>query len=277
MEYLDRLRNFWFPDLMAFAWLLLALPALYFFQTTIHEGSHATAALFVTGHFPKLAPFPHQNPAGNFLNGVTIPLADGSTSVTVSERTICNNPAPQRVTRLGGFIGTPQFVDLALILILSLIFFFTTFTTPWLRFLLRIWYLAACLDFCYNTIRSLIAGCNPTADWSRFMLGSDINPGLFAFMTWILWLVFILSHFVWVYWSGWGRATVPSTGFWDYRWIAFALGILSLIAVLLSIFVSDARIDKSSAGFIVLFIVQIGALIWYWIYFGLTFKFRDLT
>jgi CBS-domain-containing membrane protein len=30
---------------MAFVWLLFALPALYFFQTTIHEGSHAMAAL----------------------------------------------------------------------------------------------------------------------------------------------------------------------------------------------------------------------------------------
>ena len=107
------------------------------------------------------------------------------------------------------------------------------------------------------------------------MVWYDINPGLFAFMTWIFWLVFILSHFVWVNWSGWGRETVPLTGFWDYRWIAFGLGCLSLIAVLVSIFISDPAIDKSSPAFIILLIVQVGALCWYWIYFGLTFKYTE--
>lgn len=175
---------------------------------------------------------------------------------------------------MAGFIATPQFVDLFLILVLSLVFYFTKFTNPFLRFPLRLWYLAACLDFCYNTIRGLVAGCNIEADWSRFMVWSDINPGLFAFMTWIFWLVFVLSHFVWVNWSGWGRETVPSTGFWDYRWVALVLGCLSLIAVLLSIFISDPKIVKSSAAFIVLLLVQIGALCWYWIYFGLTFKYK---
>jgi hypothetical protein len=273
MPYFERLRNFWFPDLRAFVWLLLALPALYFFQTFIHEGSHATAACIASGSCPKLAPFPHQNRRGDFLNGVT--LADPATTVTVTQPNACDNPTPVRTTRMAGFIATPQFVDLFIILALSLLFFFTTFTNPFVRFLLRIWYLAACLDFCYNTIRGLVAGCNITADWSRFMVWYDINPGLFAFMTWIFWLVFILSHFVWVNWSGWGRETVPLTGFWDYRWIAFGLGCLSLIAVLVSIFISDPAIDKSSPAFIILLIVQVGALCWYWIYFGLTFKYTE--
>jgi len=52
------------------------------------------------------------------------------------------------------------------------------------------------------------------------------------------------------------------------------LGILSLIAVLLSIFVNDPAIVKDSAEFIVPFVVQILVLCWYWIYFGLTFKYR---
>jgi hypothetical protein len=269
MEYFTRLRNFWFPDWRALGWLLLALPALYFFQTTIHEGSHAIAACVVSGSCPKLAPFPHQTSSGNFLNGVT--LGDSSTSVSVIERTACNNPTPVRRTRMAGFPATPQFVDLVLIVVFTLIFIFTKFTNPFVRFPLRIWYLGACIDFMYNTIRGLIAGCNISADWSKFMVWSDINPALFALMTWIFWLV-ILSHFAWVYWSGWGRETVPTTGFWDYRWISLILGCLSLIAVLLSIFVSDPAIDKSSAAFIVLFVIQIGALFWYWIYFGLTFK-----
>lgn len=273
MEYFTRLQNFWFPDLNSLWWLVLALPALYFFQTTVHEGSHATAAFFVTGSFPKLAPFPHRNTSsGNFLNGVT--LGDSSTTVTVVERTSCTSSVKSPQRRLAGFPAAPQFVDLGLIVIFTLIFVFTTFTNPFIRFVLRVWYLGACIDFMYNTIRGLIAGCNIATDWSKFMVWSDINPGLFAFMTWIFWLA-ILSHFVWVYWSGWGSETVPTTGFWDYRWIAFILGCLSLIAILLSIFVSDPAIDKGSAAFIVLFIVQIGALCWYWIYFGLTFKYTD--
>ncbi len=273
MEYFTRLRNFWFPDWKALWWLLFALPALYFFQTTIHEGSHALAACFVSGSCPKLAPFPHESsPGGNFLNGVT--LGDASTSVRVVERISCDSSTAVPRSRMAGFPAVPQFVDLVLIVVFTLIFAFTTFTNPFVRFVLRAWYLGACIDFMYNTIRGLIAGCNINADWSKFMVWSDINPALFALMTWLFWLV-ILSHFVWVYWSGWGRAIVPATGFWDYRWIVFVLGILSLIAVLLSIFISDPAINKNSAAFIVLFAVQIGALCWYWIYFGLTFKYSE--
>ena len=274
MEYLIRLKNFWFPDLSAFGWLLLALPALYFFQTFIHEGSHTMAAMVVTGNSPKLAPFPHRNASsGNFLNGVT--LGDPSTFVTVTERTACNSPARVSRTRMAGFPATPQFVDLVLILVFSLIFIFTTFTNPFLRFVLRVWYLGALIDFMYNTARGLIAGCEITTDWSKFMVWNDINPGVFAFMTWVFWIVFCLSHLVWVYWSGWGRETVPNTNFWDYRWIAFILGLLSLVALLCSAFISDSQILKDTPEFIVPLIVQILAFCWYWIYFGLTFKYQD--
>jgi hypothetical protein len=105
------------------------------------------------------------------------------------------------------------------------------------------------------------------------MLTAGMSLGLFAVLTWLLWLI-PLSHFVWVYWSGWGREPVDRTGFWDYRWIALLLGILSFFAVLLSITVSDPDIDKGSVAFVLPFIVQIAALIWYWVYFGLTFKYK---
>jgi hypothetical protein len=175
---------------------------------------------------------------------------------------------------MGGFPAIPQFLALFLIVGFAHLFFFTTFTNPFIRFVLRSWYLAACIDFMYGTARGLGAGCNIEADWSKFMVWSDIDPDLFAFMTWVFWSA-ILSHFVWVYWSGWGRKTVPGTSFWDYRWIAFLLGVLSGIAVLWSIFVSDPAILKDTPEFIVLFIVQILALSWYWIYFGLTFKYAE--
>jgi len=271
LDYFTRLRNFWCPDRMCLVWLLFSLPALYFFQTTVHEGTHAMAALISSGSFPKLAPFPHQTPSGNFLNGVT--LGDASTTVAKVIRTQCNNPTRQRVRTLAGFIAMPQFVALGLVVLFSFLFFLVSIPNAFVRFPLRLWYLGASLDFCYNTIRGLIGGCNATADWSRFMLEADIAPALFAVMTWIFWLV-VLSHFVWVYWSAWGKETVSETGFWDYRWVAMILGILSLIAVLLSLTISDPQIIKKSAGFIIPLIVQICALCWYWTYFGLTFKFK---
>jgi hypothetical protein len=73
VEYFSRLRKFWFPNLNALWWLLLAFPGLYTFQTTIHEGTHGVVAWMNNGDFPKVAPFPHLTPDGNFLNGVTIP------------------------------------------------------------------------------------------------------------------------------------------------------------------------------------------------------------
>jgi hypothetical protein len=271
-NYFARLGNFWGRDWNHWIWLLFSLPALYFFQTTVHEGTHAMAALVTTGSFPKLAPFPHQTQSGNFLNGVT--LGDPSTTVTKVIRTQCNSSARTATRTLGGFIAMPQFVALGLIILFSTLFFLVPVPNPYVRFALRAWYLGACIDFMYGTIRGLIGGCNPTADWSRFMLRADIAPGLFALMTWILWLG-VLSHFLWVYWSAWGKNAVAETGFWDYRWIAMTLGVLSFIAVLLSLAVSDPAIVKKSAAFIVLLIVQIGALIWYWVYFGLTFKFKS--
>ena len=279
MEYFKRLGNFWVPDWKAGVWLLFALPALYFFQTTIHEGTHALAAAAVTGTLPTVAPFPHRaknltTGEERFLNGVT--LGERSTTVTVNRKTNCNNSRRGNFPKLAGFPALPQFVALLLTVTFAVIFFFTTFTNPFARFPLRVWYFAACIDFMFNTARHLVGGCKEAQDWSKFFLESDMSGGVFALMTWILWLV-ILSHFVWVYWSGWGRETVPETSFWDYRWIAFALGILSFFAVLLSIFVGndEARIIKGSAEFIVPFVFQIAALCWYWIYFGLTFKYKS--
>jgi hypothetical protein len=57
MEYFTRLRKFWFQDRNAFFWLLLAIPVMISFQSTVHEGTHTMVAFIKTGSFPKLAPF----------------------------------------------------------------------------------------------------------------------------------------------------------------------------------------------------------------------------
>lgn len=248
MGYRSRLYAFWFDrDRIAIAWLALSAPALYFFQTTIHEGEHVMAAFAVTGRFPEVAPFPHRDVFGHFYNGVTF------TGI--------------------GFPAAPQFLDLALIAALTAVFTSTRIASPMIRFALRAWFLALSIDFLYNTWRGLFAGFNERADWSKFMLESGIGPVPFAVMTWIFWLG-LSSHFLWVYWSRWSRELSRKADFWDYRPIAMLLGILSTVAALLSILVGDPWIDKGSAPFIAVLTVQIGASCWYWIYIGLTFKHR---
>ncbi len=271
MEYFRRLKNFWFPDMMALVWLIFMLPGLYFFQTLIHEGTHAVSALAVTGDFPKLAPFPHLNSSGNFLNGVTI--GDAGTRVTIIRKTNCDSAARSSISKLGGHPAMPQFIALGISIILAVVFFFTSTPNPYVRLGLRAWYLGACIDFLYASARNLFGGCNESADWSKFMLEADIGTGWFAFMTAIFWLL-IFSHFLWVYWSRWGRDAVTNTCFWDYRWIAFLLGCLSFLAILLSLVISDNNIDKGSAAYIVPLILQILFFCWYWIYFGLTYKYK---
>jgi hypothetical protein len=178
--------------------------------------------------------------------------------------------------RLAGWIGMPQVVALLLIVCLSLIVLFADIRSPMLRFVLRLWYFGLWIDFMFNTARNLFGDCKAGQDWSRVMLRSDINVAGFAVLTWFLWSV-VLSHFIWVYWSKWGRNPVAETDFWAYRWVALGLGILSILAIVLSLTVAnnDVRVDKSSAAFIVVLIVQILSAIWYAIYFGLTFKFQS--
>lgn len=271
MEYFNRLGNFWFPKWIFLLWLLLAAMGLYFFQTLIHEGSHAVAAAVTTGNSPTLAPFPHEARGGGFLNGVT--FFNGNPAVTHNIRLSCDSDATTNVQD-AGFIGLPQVVDLVIITALFFVFFFTTVSNPFFRFLLVLWYLGASFDFIYNTVRSLGGGCNASADWSRVMLTGDIDNGLFAFLTWTLWIIFVLSHFVWVYFSKWGQTPVTSAEFWDYRWIGFTMGLLSLICFIWSLAVNDPRIIKDSTPFILFFILHIVFAAGNFLLFGLSFKYK---
>jgi hypothetical protein len=271
MDYFTRLKNFWFPDLNAFWWLLLALPGLYFFQTVVHEGTHGLTAFVKTGSFPTVAPFPHLTETGGFLNGVTLYDPSVAEKPKPLERQDCNTQVKTPNTRLAGWIGMPQFVDILLIVCFTLIFMFADIRSAMLRFALRAWYLGAWIDFMFNTARHLVGGCKDTQDWSRVMLRADIGDGWFALLTWLLWLL-ILCHFVWVYWSAWGRNAVAESGFWDYRWIAFSLGLLSTVAVVWMLAVSDKGINKGNVVFVIPFILQCLSIVWCAIYFWLTFS-----
>lgn len=267
-ECLKKLPDFWFPDRMAFWGVLLAFPALLFFQTLVHEGTHAINYLIVTRDFPKLAPFqlrhvpdPVNKPKeGRFQVGMTL-----GTSVLVMKGT-CADPTPRLKPKLPGFIALPQFVDLLLMGLLTLIFLYTSMPNALARFLLRTWFIGLFIDFTFNTARGLIGICVDAMDWSKFMLEYGIGRFWFAVLTWLLWIG-VITLIVLACRSRWLEEPVAATRFWDYKWIALLGGILSLLAVLFSIFVSDPEIDKSSAEFIVFFVIQMGALFWYWFYF----------
>lgn len=244
--YWEKLRRFWFEDLNSLWWLLMGLPALYFFQTLMHEGAHALTNLFKTGDFPKLAPYPHISPTAGFRNGVTF--------------------------QAEGFVATPQFLALTVIVVLTLIFLFWPLRNRTARFLLRTWYLIASIDLLYNISRELIGGHNRFADWSRFQDDYSLATGVMVFLSLLFWLI-VLSHFLWVYWAAFANEAPDCRNFWDFRWLAMVFGILSFCALLFAAIVGDNSIDKGSAIFIIYVIMQVLAFVWYWLYFGLTFRY----
>jgi hypothetical protein len=221
--------------------LALGLPALHFLQTVIHEGSHALTGL-AAGGSPKLAPFPHVSPSGAFRNGVTFGA--------------------------GGFIATPQFVGLSLVVLLTLIFLLWPIRNRYVRLLLRWWFLGVSIDLLYNTARELVGGHNPLPDWSRFQDAFGIPEAGMIALTWLIWLT-VWSHLVWVYLSAWHRVNVrpPTAGFWDYRGIAILYGALSLVAVVVSLAVSDPGIVKAHVAFLgPLLLLQVPSVVWHTVY-----------
>lgn len=273
MGCLSKLRRFWFPDKMAVVWLLLSLPALLFFQTTVHEGSHAINYIMEEKELPTLAPFPHNSvdpvfhphDGGRFQAGITL-----GKNVSVMKGT-CDDPTPTSKSKLPGFIALPQFLDLILAGILTLFFLYAPVSNPLIRFLLRTWFIGLCIDFTFNTVRGLIGLCVDAMDWSKFMLEYGIGRFWFGVLTWLLWAG-LVSLILLTCRSKWLNETVAETNFWDYRWIAFICGILSSLAFVVSIVVSHPKIDKSSLAFFVPFLIQFAAIFWYWTYFRQSFK-----
>ena len=266
MEYFTRLRKFWFQDLNAFLWLLLAIPVMISFQSIIHEGTHGVVAFIKEGSFPKVEPF-LMTYNGGFQNGITTGVFE-----TVTERTECDPNLPARShSRLAGWIGWPQMVALLLTVGFALIFLFVNVTNPVFGLLWRAWYVAAVADFLFNTGLILFGTCKPTQDWARVMIRGDHSFGLFRFLTLLLWLI-VLSHFVWVWWSKWGTNPLPDRGFWGYRWVAFALGICSTISLIFYLLVRDDGIEYGGGVYIFGLLLQFAAFWFYWIYYGLSLK-----
>jgi len=223
---------FWFPNSWkSVVWLICAIMPLYFYQTLIHEGAHGFGALFVTGEFPTVAPFPHFNAGSGFLHGAAF-------------------------THGHGFVALPQIVALTLIIGLSFIFVFWPMRSLFVRYGLRTWYLGLCVDLLFNTSGGLAGVSRPGSDWGKLQANYVGTAGIIV-LSWFIWIIVVGGHLAWVRFSAWHRHMPKDVSFWDYRWVALALMLLSVSAILFSALVDHPDIAKGGvhSGYFIVFLV----------------------
>lgn len=266
-SYGTRLWKFWIPDAASTLWLVLGVMPLLFFQTFVHEGMHVLSYVSDGRGVDLFAPFPHLHHTAtgdNVLNGVSSaarPAADTAD------------------------IAVPQFVDIGLLIVLSLFLWLIPYVWPMrsrtVRLLFRLWYLGVLIDLLWNTGGRLFLLESPTNDWYRYQQVMGYSPWEMWGITFVILLV-PLTYFAWGPFSGWHREQPESQryalnfvgGFWDYRWAAFVFGLLSLAAILFSLLVSDPSIEKQHGAFIAPLALQFILCPFYWIYFGLSFRYE---
>ena len=232
-SYGTRLLRFWAPNGWTALWLVLGLIPLFFFETFVHEGLHWVTAK-ASGGDPTLIPFAHFNTAfGRNVNGATM-----------------NSP---------GFIAMPQIVGLLLLMALILVFIFTSPPWRWLRTFLTWWYLGLILDLLFNTGRGLVGAPRPGTDWGKF--AADSGNGLAAFLSWVI-LLCVVGQLGWIAASRWHVNRPPGSGFFEFRGLAVFFGVLSLIALIVSLTVDHPAIDRNW-WFWLVWIGQLLSLIWY--------------
>lgn len=230
MEYLRRLYRFWFPNgLHCLLWLLLAFAPIFFFQTTIHEGSHSLANAIAGDGFAKFAPFPHFNSGSSFNSNLM-----GWTDTDGND-----------------FNAMPQVVTISLIVCLLLIFIFAPIRNGTARIFLHLIFLGMCVDLIYNIGKGLGAASKASTDWGK--LNASIGAGWTTALAWIF-LGIMLSYFGWVWLSAWHRVDREAGGpdirnFWDFRLICIILTAISVIAIPVFLAVNDPVIDKGGFWF----------------------------
>lgn len=243
-SYGTKLLRFWAPNGWAVLWLVLGLAPLFFFETFVHEGLHWVTGKAAGGD-PTLIPFAHFNTSfGRNINGATM-----------------NSP---------GFIATPQFVGLGLLVVLILVFIFTSPPWRWLRTFLTWWYLGLVLDLLFNTGRGLVGASRPGTDWAKFAASS--GDGLATFFSWVI-LLCVLSQLAWIAVSRWHVERPPALGWFDFRGVAVSFGVVSLLAVIVSLTVDDPAIDRNWWFWLIWF-YQLLSLLWYAAYIAWATKRR---
>ncbi len=267
-DYGTHFWKFWLPDFPALIWLVMSVMPILFFQTFIHEGSHVLTYISDNRGVDYLAPFPHESintvtGARNTLNG-----AAGATTPTADTANI----------------ATPQFLAIGLLIALSLFLWLIPYVwsmnSRTVRLLFRAWYLGLCFDLLWNTAGKLIFLNSPGNDWNRYQAVQGYSNGeMFAFS--LLILLIPLTYFAWGHFSAWHRDPPESDtfmgnfwqGFWDYRWAALVYFVLSLTAIIFSFTVDDPAINKDHWVFQIAVAFQIIYLVFYVVYFIMSFFF----
>jgi hypothetical protein len=233
VSYPTKLLRFWAPNGWAALWLALGLMPLFFFETFVHEGLHWVTAELNGGN-PTLISFAHYNAEfGRNVNGATM-----------------DSP---------GFIAMPQIAGLVLLVGLILVFIFTSPQWRWLRMLLTWWYLGLAIVLVFNTGRGLIGDDRPGTDWGRF--AAESGNGLATFLCWII-LLCVVAQLGWLAVSKWHVHQPPGLDFFEFRGVAIFYGVVSLIAMIVSLTVDHPAIVRNW-WFWLVFIGQLLSLFWY--------------
>jgi hypothetical protein len=243
-SYSTKLLRFWAPNGWTALWLALGLAPLFFFETCVHEGIHWMTGKAAGGD-PTLIPFAHFNTNfGRNVNGATM-----------------SSP---------GFIAMPQILCLVLLVALILVFIFTSPSWRGLRTFLTWWYLGLAIDLLFNTGRGLVGAPRQGTDWGKFAASS--GDGLATFLSWII-LLAVLSQLGWIVVSKWHRNRPPALASFEFRGVAAAFGVLSLIALIVSLTVEHPAIQRNW-WFWLVWLYQLLSLGWYAGYIGWATKRR---
>jgi hypothetical protein len=143
-----------------------------------------------------------------------------------------------------------------------LLFIFTSPRWRFLRLFLTWWYLGLAIDLLFNTGRGLIGAFKTGTDWEKF--ATDSGSGLAILLSWLV-LIAVLSQLVWIAFSRWHENRPPEAGFFDFRPFAIFLGVLSLIAIILSFAISHPAIVRNW-WFWMIWIWQLVSLAWFVVY-----------
>jgi len=271
--YFTRLLKFWFPDLASVIWLIASVMPVLFFQTLIHEGSHALNYIDKGLGVNLIVPFPHQ-----------IVSRNGNTSIlngrAVAKRSSTNSNRPNT--------AVPQFVAIGLLITLTLFLlvipYFWSMKNRAVRLLLRAWFLGLCFDLIVNTGGKLFYLNSPGNDWNRYQAANGYsNNEMFGFS--LLIICIPLSYFIWGYFSAWHRDPPESSSFaknisqdfWGYRWAALVFLVLSGMAIIFSLVVSDPSINKDHWAYLLPLVFQFIFLAVFIVYFIMSFFFPRQT
>lgn len=230
--YLRRLGGSWIWSRASAIWALLGVFPLFFFQTSVHEGSHCVAMEATGVDCTVLAPFPVAMSQGP-LHGVTQGLGEsGDTPL--------------------GVIVAPQIV--AAVLVVALRLLAARVRDERWAILTRVWLLGACVDLLNNTAwrpRGFIG------DWSVMASQLGLSLGAMFLLSVPLWLLVLWGLFVPLP-TNFRRPYASARDLWE---IGVVYAVISALAVVVSTGVEVPDSDPSSLWHRVPILLQAGSVV----------------